>query len=368
MASVLVTGGAGFIGSHLVDALVQKGHTVTVIDSLEPQVHRARPSYLNPQARYEFRDLREEGLLSRALADVDVVFHLAAMVGVGQSMYQIDQYVEANTFGTAVLLQCLVDRPVDRLVVASSMSIYGEGLYRTPDGELVSGVERDLEHLSKQRWEPEDAAGQPLTPVATPESKVPALPSVYALTKYDQERLCLTVGRAYRIPTVALRFFNIYGTRQALSNPYTGVLAIFASRVLNGKPPLIHEDGRQSRDFVCVRDVATACRLAMDADRVSGHAINIGSGTRHSIIEIADRICSALGRQDLRAEITGRYRMGDIRHCFADITAARELLGYEPAVGLDDGLAELAEWLRDQRPADRVDEAAAELSARGLTM
>jgi dTDP-L-rhamnose 4-epimerase len=202
----------------------------------------------------------------------------------------------------------------------------------------------------------------------TPEWKLPALPSVYALSKFDQERMCLMLGRAYGIPAVALRFFNIYGTRQALSNPYTGVLAIFASRFLNGKPPLINEDGRQRRDFVAVRDVARACRLALERDGAVGHALNIASGRNYSVLEIAERMAAALGKPRIAPEVTGGYRVGDIRHCFADISLARHALGFEPKVGFEEGMSELAGWLAGQKAQDRVAEAREELAARGLSL
>jgi dTDP-L-rhamnose 4-epimerase len=368
---VLITGGAGFVGSHLADALLAAGHQVRALDNLSPQVHgpdQKRPDYLDPDVELLVGDVCDEAAVRRALDGVDLVYHFAAMVGVGQSMYEVARYTAVNNLGTAVLLQALIERPVERLIVASSMSLYGEGLGRTRGGTLTAGQERTLEQLKARDWEVRDDSGDVLTPVPTPESKTPALPSVYALSKYDQERLSLMIGRAYQIPTVALRFFNIYGTRQALSNPYTGVLAIFASRLLNGKPPLINEDGHQRRDFVSVRDVARACILAAEIPKAAGEVFNIGSGRNYSVIEIAQRISAALGREEIEAEITGRYRMGDIRHCFADITLAREILGYEPAVELEEGLAELAGWLEGQIAVDRVAEASAELAQRGLTV
>ena len=263
---ILITGGAGFIGSHLADELVQHGYAVRALDNLSPQVHGPggeRPAYLDRDVELVVGDVRDPDTVRRALLGVDAVFHFAASVGVGQSMYEIAQYVAVNDLGTAILLEALIERPVERLVVASSMSIYGEGLYRDRKGALVAGCERSITQLKHSQWELHDADGQPLTPVPTDESKAPTLASIYALSKYDQERMCLMVGSAYGIPTTALRFFNVYGARQALSNPYTGVLAIFAARLLNGNPPLIFEDGRQRRDFVHVRDVAYACRLSL---------------------------------------------------------------------------------------------------------
>ena len=251
---------------------------------------------------------------------MDAVYHLAAMVGVGQSMYEVAKYTSVNNEGTATLLQALIEKPVERLVVASSMSLYGEGLYRTPIGDFVPGHERRLEQLRRRDWELHDVEGGVLTPVPTPENKQPALASIYALSKFDQERMCLIIGRAYQIPTVALRFFNVYGTRQALSNPYTGVMAIFASRLLNNNAPMIFEDGLQQRDFVSVHDVARGCRLALETPAAAGQVFNIGSGQHYTIRELAERISAVMGKEHIEPEITGKYRVGDVRHCFADIT------------------------------------------------
>jgi dTDP-L-rhamnose 4-epimerase len=366
---VLITGGAGFIGSHLADHLLAQGDEVRALDVLSPQVHGdgARPAYLDPDVELVVGDCRDPDAVRRALRDVDAVVHLAAAVGVGQSMYEVERYVGVNGLGTAVLLQALIANPVERLVVASSMSLYGEGLYRDGAGRLVT-AERSRDQLVHRRWEPLGASGEPLEPVPTPETKPPSLASIYALSKFDQERMCLLVGETYGIATTALRFFNVYGTRQALSNPYTGVLAIFASRYLNGRPPLVNEDGRQRRDFVSVRDVARACRLALEEPAAAGEVFNVGSGRSFSVLEVAERLAEAVGREDVEPEVTQRYRVGDIRHCFADIGKARRLLGYEPEVTFEEGLVELAEWLEGQIAQDRVAEASAELSARGLSL
>jgi dTDP-L-rhamnose 4-epimerase len=369
--TILITGGAGFIGSHLADQLLANGYRVRALDFLAPQVHgpgAQRPEYLAPEIELVVGDIRDAGVVRRALEGVDAVFHLAAAVGVGQSMYELAHYTSINNLGTAVLLEALIARPVNRLVVASSMSIYGEGLYRSADGRPRTAPERGLPQLREGDWEIRGEDGEPLHPSPTPETKSPSLASVYALSKYDQERMCLLVGRAYGIPTVALRFFNVYGTRQALSNPYTGVLAIFASRLLNGRRPRIFEDGLQRRDFVSVYDVALACRLALERPEAEGQVFNVGSGRSYTIREIAERLAEVMGQHGLRAEITGQYRVGDIRHCFADITHARQRLGYEPRVTLEQGLAELAEWLEGQAATDRADQASAELAARGLTV
>jgi dTDP-L-rhamnose 4-epimerase len=368
--TILITGGAGFIGSHLADHLLARGYAVRALDDLSPQVHgegARRPDYLDADVELQVGDVRDRSAVRRALHGVDAVFHLAARVGVGQSMYEVEKYTSVNAVGTAVLLEALLERPVERLVVASSMSLYGEGLYRDAGGRPVT-AERTREQLVKRRWEPLGQDGAPLEPVPTPETKPPALASVYALSKYDQERLALIVGEAYRIPTTALRFFNVYGTRQALSNPYTGVLAIFAARYLNGRPPLVNEDGRQRRDFVSVKDVAVACRLALESKGAPGEVFNVGSGRSFSVLEVARRLAAVMGREDVAPEITGRYRVGDIRHCFADVTKARKLLGYVPTVDFEDGLEELAGWLEGRIAHDRVSEASAELAARGLSL
>jgi dTDP-L-rhamnose 4-epimerase len=368
---ILITGGAGFIGSHLADELLEHGYRVRALDDLSEQVHgpgASRPGYLSPEVELIEGDVRDPEAVRRALQGIDAVFHLAARVGVGQSMYEIERYTSVNNLGTAVLLEALIERPVERLVVASSMSLYGEGLFRDADGNLVHGGERDREQLRARDWEVRDLQGREMTPLPTPETKTPNLSSVYALSKYDQERLCLMTGRAYNLPTVALRFFNVYGTRQALSNPYTGVLAIFASRLLNGNPPLIFEDGRQMRDFVHVSDIARACRLALTVPEAADQVLNVGSGRQYTVLEIARAMAEAIGREEIEPEVTGNYRVGDIRHCFADITLARRVLGYEPAMPFEQGLIELASWLEGQVAYDRVAEARAELAARGLTV
>jgi dTDP-L-rhamnose 4-epimerase len=368
---VLITGGAGFIGSHLADELLAHGYFVRALDNLAEQVHgpdALRPAYLAPEVELVQGDVRDKAAVRSALDGVDAVFHLAAMVGVGQSMYQLADYTSCNNLGTAVLLEALVEHPVARLVIASSMSLYGEGFYKDGKGRLVPGRERDRAQLLAHDWELRGDDGSVLQPVPTDESKPPCLSSLYALSKYDQERMGLMVGQAYGIPTVALRFFNVYGPRQALSNPYTGVLAIFAARYLNEHPPLLFEDGFQQRDFVHVTDVARACRLALERPEATGQVVNVGSGRAYTIRGIARSMAEVLGREGIEPEITGRYRVGDIRHCFADITLAREVLGYVPQVTLEEGLSELASWLEGQVAFDRVAEARAELAARGLTV
>lgn len=368
---VLITGGAGFIGSHLADNLIQHGWEVRLLDNLSPQVHgdgRQPPAWLNPAAELVVGDVRDPAKVERSLGGVEAVVHLAAAVGVGQSMYEVASYTSINNLGTAVLLEQLIKRPVRRLIVASSMSVYGEGLYRNGARLVEPRHDRSLGQLRAGQWELQSEEGTPLEPVPTPESKQPSLASIYALSKYDQERMCLLIGRAYRIPTVALRLFNVYGPRQALSNPYTGVLAIFAARLLNDHQPLIFEDGNQRRDFVSVHDVARAFRLALESDAVNGHVLNIGSGESRTVNDVARQVAGAMGKAAIEPAITGRYRVGDVRHCFADVSLARRLMDFHPSVRFAEGIHGLAEWLQGQVAMDKVAQAKAELEARGLTI
>ncbi|MEX0772930.1 MAG: NAD-dependent epimerase/dehydratase family protein [Balneolales bacterium] len=368
---ILITGGAGFIGSHLTDELIQHGYEVRILDSLLEQVHgpgAKRPTYLNSEAELMVGDVRDQTAVQQALKGIDAVYHFAARVGVGQSMYEIREYMDVNDIGTSVLLEALAKNPVERLIVASSMSIYGEGLYQNSGPDVYQHVKRSKDQLSKGIWETYDKNGRKLQPIPTPETKTPSLASVYALSKYNQERLALICGRAYDIPTVAMRFFNIYGSRQALSNPYTGVLAIFSSRYMNDKPPLIFEDGLQQRDFVHVKDVARACRLTLETPEAAWQVFNIGSGRSYTILELAREIGETLDKAHIAPVMTGKYRVGDIRHCFGDITKAGSVLGYAPGISLEEGMKELLDWLKGQTAVDNVDQAGEELIEKGLTI
>ncbi len=368
MAQVLVTGGAGFIGSHLVDSLVEGGDRVRVLDALFPQVHPQRPSYLNPQAEYLFGDLRDKALLLNSLRGVETIYHLAAAVGVGQSMYQIGHYVDVNTSGTAALLQALADGipSVRRLVVASSMSIYGEGAYACDRCGPVYPVPRSSDQMAQGRWEMTcPRCSSEVRTVPTPEDKPLQPTSIYAITKRDQEEMSLVIGRAYGIPTVALRFFNVYGPRQALSNPYTGVCAIFQSRLQHGEPPLVFEDGLQTRDFVSVHDIVQGLVLAGKRNEANYHALNLGTGQATSILAVAELLARLYGK-DLPPRVTHQFRAGDIRHCVADVRRAREYLGFRPSVSLEEGLQEFIGWSRSSPSQDHSGEAIRELSDRGL--
>ena len=364
----LVTGGAGFIGSHLVRELVARGDDVVVLDSLEEQVHGDQVPDLPPSVELVVGQVGDRLAAHRALAGVDRVVHLAAAVGVGQSMYEIARYTERNTMQTAIFLEELVaQRPLpERLVVASSMSIYGEGEYQCAEHGLMAVTPRPEDQLLARQWEPCcPACGGELGPVGTREVKSLIPTSIYAITKRDHEELCLVAGAAYGIPSVALRFFNAYGPGQALSNPYTGVAAIFASRLLNGRPPIIFEDGEQSRDFIHVSDIVRGILFALESERAEGHAINLGTGRPTTVIEMARALSAGL-EVEIDPVCNHQYRAGDIRHCYADPARAGELLGFEAQTSLEDGLRDLLDWLVGQDPVDRVDHAARELAARGL--
>ena len=373
---VLVTGGAGFIGSHVVDRLVDRGHDVVVLDNLDPQVHgevAGVPPHLERHVlagAIDFRrgDVRDAEAVAAALDGAEAVAHLAAAVGVGQSMYAPHYYTSVNVDGQGVLMEALARDPkrYRRFVVASSMSIYGEGQYRCAEHGRVAPPERGEERLARAEWEvPCPECGRALEPVPTPESKPLRYSSIYAITKKTQEEMALCFGAAYRVPTLALRFFNVYGSRQALSNPYTGVAAIFMGRLRSGRTPLIFEDGEQSRDFIHVHDVADSVVRAVEGSGPACEALNVCTGRPITIREVAEVLASRLGLE-VEPEVVGRYRTGDIRHCIGDPTLARERLGFEASVDFAEGLDELIEWSEEQEVRDRVDVSFAELERQGL--
>jgi dTDP-L-rhamnose 4-epimerase len=368
---ILITGGAGFIGSHLADRLLAEGHEVRALDSLDAQVHPAgeRPGYLNEDVELQVGDVRDHKAVGRALDSVDAVVHFAAAVGVGQSMYEIERYTSINAIGAAVLLEEVVERreQIQKLLVASSMSIYGEGQYRNPrtgESGLAPGV-RPESQLAARQWDVLADDGTPLEPEPTAETKLLRPTSIYAIGKRDHEEMVLAVGAAYGIPAVALRFFNVYGERQALSNPYTGVAAIFSSRLLNDRPPLVFEDGEQTRDFIDVRDIARCCTLALQRDGADGRTLNVGTGRPTSIAEVAQVIARGLGKE-IEPEVVNEFRAGDIRHCYAETQLANELLGFRAEIPFEAGMQELLAWLEGQEAADSVDAAREALVARGL--
>ena len=304
---------------------------------------------------------------ARLLGKSDAVIHLAAAVGVGQSMYKIEHYCSVGVLGTAILLEEMIPlrTRIKKLIVASSMSIYGEGAYRDADGNGAHYGSRPLEQLKQAQWEPRDSGGRPLTPIPTPETKPLRPDSIYAVNKRDQEEMCLTFGRAYEIPTLAFRMFNVFGARQALSNPYTGVAAIFCGRLLQDQPPLVFEDGNQRRDFVHVEDVARAYVMALENEDARGLAMNLGSGQSISVNEIAATLAETM-RKPCRPKITGKYRDGDIRHCFADISLIRARLGWTPRHNFRSGVAALVRWVLSQTGVQTSSDSFAELKHLGL--
>ncbi len=368
---VLVTGGAGFIGSFLVDELVKNGHEVSVFDNLEPQVHpnNQLPKYYNKSARFIKGDVRDYAALEGAVSGQEVIFHFASAVGVGQSQYEIKRYVDVNTGGMANLLDILVNKKhkVGKLVVAASMSSYGEGLYDCKDCGGVRPALRTDEQMASGDWEPKCPKCEgPITFLPTPEEARQNINSIYALVKRDQEEMVLNIGRTYNIPVVALRFFNVYGPRQALSNPYTGVMAIFLSRLKNDNPPIVYEDGKQTRDFISVHDIVRASLMAMEDPRANYQVFNVGSGAPKTIEEVAGVLARLLGKHGIKPNITKKFRKGDVRHCYADITRIKNAVGFQPKTSFEDGMKELIEWSKKEVAEDRFDAATQELIKKKL--
>jgi len=349
MAQVLVTGGAGFIGGHLTRHLVELGHRVRVFDSLDPRVHGlgySRPPNVHREAELVVGDLRNADLLQRALERVEVVFHLAARIGLTDARAAGDGFCSVNSVGTKVLMRAIASQSVRRVILTSSMRVYGEGLYRDPGGLPTTPPWRSPEQLDAGRWEPLGPRGEPLVAAATPESTAPCFDSTYALSKYDQEWIVRSLGSSYGIEAVVLRLFNVYGPEQPMTHPYSRIFITFAARLLEGRRPMVYEDGLQERDFVSVDDVARACIAAMNAAEACNECINIGTGCARSVHQVAEQMADAMGRPGLKPEIIGRHRAGDVRHCYADITLARQLLGFVPAVPLERGIVEFVESLR----------------------
>ena len=370
--TVLVTGGAGYIGSHLVDGLVARGYQVTVLDNLEPQVHRsgAWPSYANAKARYVRGDVRDRGVGEPLVLEAEADVHFAAAVSIGQSMYQVDRYVDVNTRGTALLLDMLVNlkHHVQKVLVASSIGVYGEGAYRCATHGPVDPVIRPEEQLAARDWEQKcPVCRASVESIPTPEHKTLFRDNIYSMTKYHQEEMVLLIGKTYGIPAVAPRFFNVYGPRQSLSNPYAGVAAIWLSRLLNGKRPVVFEDGGQLRDFVSVHDVVDCLILMIEKSGADYLPVNVGSGETVTILDIARMLNRILGTS-IEPDVTQAGRKFDIRHNTADISRAKALLGFQPKVPVEDGFRELVEWAKTTPDvaADFFDKALDELKQKGL--
>lgn len=366
---ILVTGGAGFIGSFLVDRLVEEGYKVRILDNLEKQVHQGKkPSYLNQKAEFINEDVRDYNVLRKALKDIDAIFHLAAVVGVAQSNYQIKKYIDTNIGGMSNLLDILVNsnHSIKKVITISSMTGYGEGNYKCSNCGIVRPPLRDEKQLKKKDWNlycPN--CGQIVEPFLTDENALDYPNSVYGLSKKIQQDLLFLVNKIYNIPAVVLRGFNVYGPRQSLSNPYTGVTAIFISRLKNKQPLVIYEDGLQTRDFISVHDVVEAFVLSLEKEEANYQMLNIGSGRGTSILQIAQILSKLSGKSNL-IQVNQEYRKNDIRHCFANISKAKELLGWQPKVSLEQGLQELIKWSSKEKADDKFSQAQKELQQKGL--
>jgi dTDP-L-rhamnose 4-epimerase len=362
----LVTGGAGLIGSHVVDLLVNEGWKVRSLDSLEPQTHRrGRPVWINEKAEFVRGDLRDREIIAAALDNIDVVFHQAAY---GGYMPEIAKFVDVNSLGTAQMLEVIRENnlPIKKIVVASSQAVYSEGAADCPEHGLVFPAVRPVEQLQKGDWQVHcPFCGAPTKSIPTPENAPIGGETVYGLTKVDQERLVLLWGKQLGIPTVALRYSCTYGPRQSIFNPYTGVIAIFCTRLLNNLSPILYEDGQQTRDFSFVNDIACANLLAAETDKLDGLPVNIGSGHGTPIHEIAAQLADVL-KIGIPPEINGEFRPGEMRHLTSDTKLARSA-GYKPAVGLGEGIGRYINWIREQSDIrDYFNEASQILKTKGI--
>ncbi len=367
---VLITGGAGFIGSFIADELISRGYEVRIYDNLESQVHPDGkiPDYLNKKVEFIKGDVRDIESLRQAIKNCSAVLHKAASVGVAQSQYQIRKYIEVNELGTANLLQILADgnHNIKKLIIAASMSSYGEGYYKCISCGVVDPGLRPIEQMEKGDWELHcPKCNKNVVPIPTSETKPFKANSIYAISKQNQEEMCLNIGRTYDIPTVALRYFNVYGPRQSLSNPYTGVTAIFMSRIKNDNPPVVYEDGNQTRDFISVYDIARANAMALESDKANYEIFNVGSSNPLKIKEIAFSLANLLGK-NIEPDIVGKFRKGDVRHCYADITKIKKIIGWEPKISFEEGMVDLINWSKTVEAVDKFDLAVKEMKEKGL--
>lgn len=369
MKNILVTGGLGFIGSYITDKLISNGFSVTILDNLSSQVHHRKiPSYINKKAKFIKGDITKPMDIQKSLQGIDAIYHEAAVVGVAQSMYEIDKYIYNNTLGTARLLDYLANNKhqVKRIIVASSMSAYGEGLYKCKICGLTRPPLRTDKQMSKKHWELNcPICNTLLQPIGISEKQPFNCNSIYAVTKQSQEEMVMIFGKSYSIPTTALRYFNVYGPRQSLSNPYTGVAAIFLSRLINNKPPIIYEDGLQSRDFISVYDIADANVMMLYNEKSYGKVFNLGSGNPITIIKIAETLAYLLNKK-IKPIITEKFRSGDVRHCSADINLINKSLRWFPKWNFEQGMKDLIKWSEHEKARDFFDDASKELESKGL--
>jgi dTDP-L-rhamnose 4-epimerase len=362
----LVTGGAGLIGSHLTDLLVREGWKVRVFDNLEPNTHkRGKPSWINEKAEFVHGDMRDRDAIAAALDKIDIVFHQAAY---GGYMPEIAKYVHVNSLGTAQMLEVIREKnlPIKKVIVASSQAVYSEGAGKCPKHGLVFPPVRPVEQLRKGDWQVHCPFCDAVTKsVPTPENAPVGGETVYGLTKVDQEKLVLLWGKQVGVPTLALRYSCTYGPRQSMFNPYTGVIAIFCTRLLNNLPPVLYEDGEQTRDFSFVEDIARANLLAAESDQLDGFAVNVGSGRGVPIREIAESISAAL-KIDIAPVARGEFRPGEMRHLTSDTTRIRAV-GYKPHVDLAEGIGRYIDWIKSQTDVrDYFSEAEEILKSKGI--
>lgn len=362
---ILVTGGAGFIGSHIVDKLIMKGYEVTILDNLSSTNNK--PDYLNLKAEFIKGDVRDKELLEKIIPGFAIIFHEAANVGIAQSNYEIESFVDSNCLGTARLLQAIIKSKTKlKLIISASNTTYGEGLYFCEDCGKFHPEIRIAEQIEKYGFDPIcPKCKKPGKPISTPESIELNCNSVYAFTKKNQEELALFLGKLYGFPITLLKCFNVFGPRQSLSNPYTGVSAIFMNRVKNNNIPIIYEDGLQTRDFISIHDVVEANILAMENEKANFEIFNVGSGNPITIKFLAEEIFSLYEKKP-EMEITNKFRKGDIRHCIADIAKIKEKLGWKPKVSFKEGLKEIFEWSKTQKSEDKFEKADKELREKGL--
>ena len=374
MKKILITGGAGFIGSYLCEKLYDLGYEIILLDNLSQQIHpNYEGSFLQKKVAGKAQlikgDVANKDDWRKALEGVEAVVHLAAETGTGQSMYEIERYYKVNVLGTSLLLDILVNEThsVKKIVIASSRAIYGEGKYKDADGMIHFPLERREEEMSKKIFEPiNTSTGELLQMVSTDEDAMLHPSSIYGLTKLAQEQMIMLMGKQLKIPSVALRFQNVYGPGQSLSNPYTGLLAVFSNRIRGNKPLDIYEDGRETRDFVYIDDVVESIILSLTKAKADDEVFNIGSGVATPILKVAELMCRFF-KQDVPITISGNYRIGDIRHNCADIAKAQKLLGFQPKISFEEGLAKFVEWVNVQEMVeDKYDASVAEIKAKGL--
>jgi dTDP-L-rhamnose 4-epimerase len=372
---VLITGGAGFIGSNLALKLLTKGYQVTVLDNLSPQIHgedlTKSPLYnsIKDKVHFVLGSVLSYEDWKKALNDVDVVVHLAAETGTGQSMYEIEKYTDVNVKGTSIFLDILANEKhsVKKMIVASSRSIYGEGKYRCAEHGIVYPTERVDADMAKGTFECKcPVCGSDIELMPTDETSLIHPSSIYGITKQVQEQMFLVMGKSLGIPAVAFRYQNVYGAGQSLSNPYTGILSIFSTRIKNGNSITIFEDGLESRDFVYVDDVVDATILGIEKDEANYDIFNVGLGEAISVLRVANTLKQAY-HTEVEISVSGNYRLGDIRHNYADLTKVKSLLGFEPKVSFDDGIARFTAWVNQQEvQQDTYEKSVEEMKAKGL--